>query len=71
MEYLFVLRGRLDESLRDVLRPASVMAGKDSTEIRLDIEDDAQLYGMLARLERLGMSIVRFVPIEGPEERDT
>ena len=34
----------------------------DVTEVRLEIEDDAQLYGVLARLERLAISIVSFEP---------
>ncbi len=31
----------------------------------LEIEDDAQLYGVLARLERLAISIVSFEPAGG------
>lgn len=62
MEYTFVLRGRLREILQDALDPATVVELDDSTEIRLEIEDDAQLYGVLARMERLGMSIESFEP---------
>ena len=62
MEYLFVIRGRLEAALRETLSPVSVLERTGSTEMRLEIEDDAELYGVLARLERLGMSIESFEP---------
>ena len=62
MEHTFVLRGRLQAILEDALDPVTVVEREGSTEIRLEIEDDAQLYGVLARMERLGMSIESFEP---------
>ena len=41
------------------------MPKANSTAITLDIKDDAHLYGALARLERLGVSIVSVVPADG------
>ncbi len=65
MEYVFVLRGRLGGLLQDALHPVAVMPRANSTAITLDIKDDAQLYGALARLERLGVSIVSIEPADG------
>lgn len=62
MEYVFVVRGRLGRSLEEALHPSSARLRGDVTEVTLEIEDDAQLYGVLARLERLGFSIVSLEP---------
>ena len=62
MEYVIVVKGRLGESLEEALHPLSVRLRSDMTEVTLEIEDDAQLYGVLARLERLAISIVSFEP---------
>ena len=65
MEYVFVVRGRLGESLEEALRPSSVRLRGATTEVTLEIEDDAHLYGVLARLERLAISFVSFEPAKG------
>jgi hypothetical protein len=62
VQYVFLVKGRLGTSLDDVLHPVSVRLRDDATEITLEIEVDAQLYGVLAKLERLGISIVSFEP---------
>ena len=65
VEYVFVVRGQLGESVEEALHPSSVRLRGDVTEVTLKIEDDAQLYGVLARLERLALSIVSFEPADG------
>ena len=59
-----MVKGRMGESLEGALHPSSVRLRNDVTEVTLEIEDDAQLYGVLARLERLAISIVSFEPAE-------
>lgn len=70
MEYMFVLRGRLGVSLKEALEPVSIKLRKDSTEMTLDVQDDAQLYGALAKLERLGIGVVGFGPVKDEVEHD-
>lgn len=62
VQYTFVIRGRLRDSLLSAMRPLSVTAFSDTTEMTLEIQDDAELYGILERLERLGLSLVSFAP---------
>ena len=62
MEYTFALRGHLRATLEDAFDPMSVIEREDSTDIRLEIEDDARLYGVISRMERLGLSIESFEP---------
>lgn len=70
MDYVLVVKGRLGESLEEALHPASVRLRDDVTEVTLEIEDDAQLYGVLARLERLAISIVSFERAKGGVDGD-
>ena len=60
MQFVFVLRGRLGGTLEPLLRPVSVDVRADSTQMVVDVRDDAEVYSILERLERLGMSIISF-----------
>jgi hypothetical protein len=70
VEYVFVLRGRLGRALEAALSPVAVLERSNSTEMRLEIEDDAQLYGAIAKMERLGLSIESLEPASGPSPRE-
>lgn len=59
-----VLRGRLGVALEASLSPISVSVGEESTEVVLDLRDDSEVYGVLDRLERLGIGIVKFEQME-------
>jgi hypothetical protein len=63
VEYVFVLRGRMARTLESALEPASALERGDSTELRFEIDDDSRLYGILAKMERLGLSIESFEPV--------
>lgn len=63
MQYVFVLSGNLRTALEGALRPVSVLERDDSTEMTLEIRDTAELYGVLARMERMGLSIESFGPV--------
>lgn len=67
MHCVIVLRGRLGATLEASLHPISLTVGEDSTEVVLDVKDDSAVYGVLERLERLGIGILKF---ELTEERD-
>jgi hypothetical protein len=71
VEYLFVLRGRLSTVLEDTLAPVSVREGDDSTEMRIEIPDDAAFYGVIATLERLGLSIESLEPSRPADTHQT
>ena len=60
VEYVFVLRGRLAGTVESLLHPTSVDVRCDSTEVVVEVRDDSEVYSILGRLERLGMSIVSF-----------
>lgn len=64
MRYAMVLRGRLGVALEALLSPISVSVGEESTEVVLDLRDDSEVYGVLDRLERLGIGIVKFEQME-------
>jgi hypothetical protein len=60
VQYVFVLRGRLGGTLEPLLQPVSVDVRADSTQMVVDARDDSEVYSILERLERLGMSIISF-----------
>lgn len=64
MQYTFVMRGRLRDSLLGAMQPLRVTALEETTEMTMEIQDDGDLYGVLDKLERLGLSIVSFAPAE-------
>ncbi len=59
MQYVFVMRGRLEDALQDLFWPVAVADLDGVTQMTMEIRDDSELYGVLARLEQLGLSIVR------------
>jgi hypothetical protein len=66
VRYVFVLRGRLGGTLESLLRPVSVDVRADSTRMVVDLRDDAEVYGVVERLERLGMGIISFAQLSSP-----
>lgn len=62
MRYEFVLRGRLETIVEHTLDPLSVRVSGEDTSIILDATDDAELYGAISKMERLGLSILSFHP---------
>ena len=60
MRYKFVLRGHLSATLERSIEPLSVSVHGKSTEIIVDVVDDAELYGIIDRLERLRIGIKSF-----------
>jgi hypothetical protein len=51
--------------LEDTLSPLSIRVSDNLTEMRIEIPDDAALYGIISTLERLGLSIESLEP-SGP-----
>jgi hypothetical protein len=72
VEYVLVLKGRLGDALDAALRPTSVDVRSDSTQMVVEAKDDAEMYSILDRLERLGISIISFAqhPVAASEDED-
>ena len=63
MTYLFVLEGRRGRKLQSFRRPLSIDIRADSTQMVVEVRDDAEVFGILERLDRLGIRIVRFAQV--------
>lgn len=67
MHYKFTLRGRLESTVEKLLDPLSVSVEGDVTDLVVEASDDAELFGVMAKIERLGLSIVSFEPVGGTD----
>jgi hypothetical protein len=52
------------------LRPESVDVGTDFAFIVVDVRDNAEVYSILERLERLGMNIINFAQQPPPTSEE-
>lgn len=60
MRYEFTIRGRIKSTVEEALAPLSIAEEGGNTKIVVDAVDDSELYGVLARIERLGLSLIGF-----------
>jgi hypothetical protein len=63
--YVIEVRGRLPSSLASQLVGFDIVELERSTVLTGDIADGAALYGVLARLESLGVPLVSVQPVTG------
>lgn len=57
-EYAFRIRGRLSPDVVAALHPLEEAAPLAVTVLRGEVEDQAALHGLIARLEQLGLELV-------------
>jgi hypothetical protein len=55
------------ETLHDSFQPVHIEPLNGNTQMLVEIRDDPELYGVLDRLERLGLSIVSMRPAGATE----
>lgn len=66
--YVISIRGCLGASLFDSFAPLRVSTGNGRTELHGDVEDQAALYGILARIQSLGLHLDEVVRLQhGPD----
>jgi hypothetical protein len=69
--YRIVLRGRLSESFESAFDGMTLEHGPDRTVLTGDVRDQAQLYGLIDRLQEFGIELLAVEPADssdsGPE----
>ena len=71
--YRIVLRGRLSESFESAFDGMTLEHGPNRTVLTGDVRDQAQLYGLLGRLQEFGIELLAVEPIgtsDGSPEAD-
>jgi hypothetical protein len=64
--YRITVRGRLTERFASIFAGMAVEPGLGETSLVGDVEDQAQLYGLLDRARDLGLELVRVEPEARP-----
>jgi hypothetical protein len=57
-EYAFRVTGKLTSALKTALRPLEVAPTANETVLVADVTDRAELHGLIARIEALGLDLV-------------
>jgi hypothetical protein len=57
--YRVTVRGNLTERLASAFEGVRIEAGSDTTALIREIQDQAELYGLLNRLRDFGLDLVR------------
>ena len=65
--YRIILRGRLSESFASAFDGMTLEHGPNRTVLTGDIRDQAQLYGLLGRLQEFGIDLLAVEPADGPD----
>lgn len=63
--YRIVLRGRLSESFESVFDGMTLEHGPNRTVLTGDVRDQAQLYGLIDRLQEFGIELLAVEPADG------
>ena len=64
--YRIVLRGRLSERFESAFDGMSLEHGPNRTVLTGDIRDQAQLYGLIGRLQEFGIELLAVEPASAP-----
>jgi hypothetical protein len=67
VEYAFRVRGRLSPDVVAALEPLRPARPVTETELRGVVTDHAELQGLLARFDALGVEIVEFIRLPTPQ----
>ena len=65
--YRIILRGRLSASFESAFDGMTLEHGPGRTVLTGDVRDQAQLYGLLGRLQEFGIELLAVEPADGPE----
>ena len=65
--YRIVLRGRLSERFESAFDGMSLEHGPNRTVLTGDVRDQAQLYGLLGRLQEFGIELLAVEPADGSD----
>ena len=65
--YRIVLRGRLSARFESAFDGMALEHGPNRTVLVGDIRDQAQLYGLIDRLQEFGIELLAVEPANGPE----
>ena len=63
--YRIVLRGRLSESFESAFDGMTLEHGPNRTVLTGDVRDQAQLYGLIDRLQEFGIELLAVEPADG------
>ena len=66
--YRIVLRGRLSESFESAFDGMTLEHGPNRTVLTGDVRDQAQLYGLLSRLQEFGIELLAVESADGHED---
>ena len=67
VRYRIVLRGRLSESFESAFDGMTLEHGPNRTVLTGDVRDQAQLYGLLGRLQEFGIELLAVESADGHE----
>jgi hypothetical protein len=65
--YRIVLRGRLSESFESAFDGMTLEHGPNRTVLTGNVRDQAQLYGLLGRLQEFGIELLAVEPADSPD----
>jgi len=65
--YRIVLRGRLSQRFESAFDGMSLEHGPNRTVLTGDIRDQAQLYGLIGRLQEFGIELLAVEPANAPD----
>ena len=65
--YRIVLRGRLSESFESAFDGMALEHGPNQTVLVGEVRDQAQLYGLISRLQEFGIDLLAVEPADGFE----
>ena len=66
--YRIVLRGRLSERFESAFDGMTLEHGPNRTVLTGDVRDQAQLYGLIGRLQEFGIELLAVEPADAPED---
>ena len=69
--YRIVLRGRLSERFESAFDGMTLEHGPNRTVLTGDVRDQAQLYGLIGRLQEFGIELLAVEPPTAPTAADT
>jgi hypothetical protein len=69
--YVISIRGCLGASLSASFAPMRVSTGNGRTELRGFVQDQAALYGILVRIQSLGLQLDEVIRLGNPSRRGT
>jgi hypothetical protein len=67
--YEFRIKGRLSDSVTDAFQDFTTSVKPAETIVRGDLRDQAELHGVLERIQSLGLELIEVRRLDEPSER--